>query len=598
MLICILDRLTTIFIQKIRTLALILASLSVVQAGLSHARGPDYPIEFDRGSLVFEVFETRYDTVNPDAAKTKTERTGGQRLWLDFGVNALGFAGELRTNHLFDSAESDFKFRYGDRLTSTGLKSGGDRSEIYSFSASHLGSEMDTHIFYHVPRYHWGYEGDSFGLLYETTNMDDQDIWNEKAPAGVEFVGKGQLDGLKVLAGREIYWGAHPMILGKYQFGDQNQHSFLFERDIADDVERKRFSVQGSTQLRSSTKLLFGLLSSGREKIGNLYDYEAAEGVIAQRGISGKDTWAAKLRVEEEVGSASVVWLEANRAGLVAERGEQGQEVWDSELPYSTLGNKKTLELGGRFVDGNLMISPRVFVRKTQEDALSLTARGNGRTGTVRESQAKTFAVQDNRDANAAEVYFTYDPTPGTFFYEWDNFAKEDAKFAANLGITLIEFLDRTDMRRWPWGYDWGRAPEKVEKIVSRFVYNATPDLRINGKIESGHQMSLFGGDNGVSNLSRFSSVESRFVYRTKNIINLIYKTDAYGEYDWHSEYGTAYPRSIELAYERLLDDRASPSKAGIKLFRRDLEAVSGGEFQNGANEYMSEIQLYYEYSF
>lgn len=277
MLICILDRLTTIFVRKIRMFAFILVSLNLVQAGLTHARGPDYPIEFERGSLVFEVFETRYDTVNPDATKTKTDRTGGQRLWLDFNVNALGFAGELKTNHLFDSAESDFKFRYGDRLTSTGLKSGGDRSEIYSFSASHLGDEMDTHIFYHVPRYHWGYEGDSFGLLHETTNMDDQDIWNEKAPAGVEFVGKGSLDGLKVLAGREIYWGTHPMILGKYQFGDQNQHSFLFERDIADEVERKRFSVQGSTQLRSSTKLLFGLLSSGREKIGNLYNYEVSE---------------------------------------------------------------------------------------------------------------------------------------------------------------------------------------------------------------------------------------------------------------------------------------------------------------------------------
>jgi hypothetical protein len=598
MLICILDRVTTIFVRKIRAFAFILVSLSLVQAGLTHARGPDYPIEFERGSLVFEVFETRYDTVNPDATKTKTDRTGGQRLWLDFNVNALGFAGELKTNHLFDSAESDFKFRYGDRLTSTGLKSGGDRSEIYSFSASHLGDEMDTHIFYHVPRYHWGYEGDSFGLLHETTNMDDQDIWNEKAPAGVEFVGKGSLDGLKVLAGREIYWGAHPMVLAKYQFGEGGAQSLLVERDIADDVERKRFTVQGSAQLRNSTKLLFGLLSSGREKIGNLYNYEVSEGVIAQRGITGSDTWAAKLRVEEDVGSASVIWLELNKAGLVAERGEQGQEVWDSEIPYSSLGNKQTLEVGGRFVDGSFIVSPRIFVRKTGEDALSLTARGDGRTGTVRESQATTFAVQDNRDANAAEIYFTYDPTPGTFFYEWDNPDKEDAKFAANLGIMMIEFLDRTDMRRWPWGYDWGRAPEKVEKIVSRFVYKATPDLRINGKIESGHQMSLFGGDNGASNLSRFSSIESRFIYRTKNIVNLVYKTDAYGEYDWHSEYGTSYPRSIELGYERLLDDRAKPSKLGLKLFRRDLEPVSGGEYQNGANEHMSEVQLYYEYSF
>ena len=69
-------------------------------------------------------------------------------------------------------------------------------------------------------------------------------------------------------------------------------------------------------------------------------------------------------------------------------------------------------------------------------------------------------------------------------------------------------------------------------------------------------------------------------------------------EYDWHGEYGTSYPRSIELGYERLFGDGAWPSKAGLKLFRRDLEPVSGREYQSGANEHMSEIQMYYEYSF
>jgi len=587
------------FAQKPRLMAFVLWCSAMVMTHQSHARGPDYPIEFQKGSLIFESFETRYDTVNPDADKPRIDRTEGQRLWLDFGLNFGGFAGEFKTNYLFSSAESDFKFRYGDRLLkNTSLKSGGQKAEVYNFSASQLGDEFDTHIFYHIPRYHWANEGDMFGLLVETTNMYDQDIWNEKAPAGVEFVGKGELEGLKLVAGKEIYWGAHPMMLAKYQFGDEDQYAVLLERDAADDIERKRFSIQGSKQLRSSTTLRIGLLSSGREKIGNLYDYETSEGVISQRGISGMDTWAGKLRLEEEVGSASTVWFEFNKAGLVAEQGEQGQEVWDSEIPYSSLGNKETFELGGRFIRGSFMLAPRVFVRQTQEDALSLTARGNGRTGTVRESQENTFAVQDNRDVNAAEIYFTYDPTPGTFFYEWDNSDKEDAKFAANIGVTRIEYLDRTDMRRWSWGYDWGRAPEKVEKIVSRFVYNPFNDLRIDGTIESGHQMSLFGGDNGISNLSRYSSIESRFIYRAKNIFNLVYKTDAYGEYDWHGEYGTAYPRSIELGYERLFGNGAWPSKAGLKLFRRDLEPVSGGEYQNGANEHMSEIQLYYEYSF
>ena len=134
------------------------------------------------------------------------------------------------------------------------------------------------------------------------------------------------------------------------------------------------------------------------------------------------------------------MWFEFNKAGLVAERGEQGQEVWDSEIPYSALGNKQTFEFGARFTTGSLIISPRIFVRDSQEKALSLVARGDGRTGTVRDSQDTIFAVQDNRDTKAAEIYLTYDPTPGTFFYEWNNFEKEDAIFALNLGITRVDY--------------------------------------------------------------------------------------------------------------------------------------------------------------
>ena len=194
------------FAQKPRIMALVLWCSAVAMTHQSHARGPDYPIEFQKGSLIFESFETRYDTVNPDADKPRIDRTEGQRLWLDFGLNFGGFAGEFTTNHLISSAESDFKFRYGDRLSkNTSLKSGGQKTEIYNFSASQLGDEFDTHIFYHIPRYHWADEGDMFGLLVETTNMYDQDIWNEKAPAGVEFVGKGELEGLKLVAGKEIY---------------------------------------------------------------------------------------------------------------------------------------------------------------------------------------------------------------------------------------------------------------------------------------------------------------------------------------------------------------------------------------------------------
>ena len=52
--------------------------------------------------------------------------------------------------------ESDFNCRYGDRV----FRYGSDLAEAGGFSASNLGDDFDVHLFHHIPRYHWEYEGD------------------------------------------------------------------------------------------------------------------------------------------------------------------------------------------------------------------------------------------------------------------------------------------------------------------------------------------------------------------------------------------------------------------------------------------------------
>jgi hypothetical protein len=43
------------------------------------------------------------------------------------------------------------------------------------------------------------------------------------------------------------------------------------------------------------------------------------------------------------------------------------------------------------------------------------------------------FAVLENRETYGAELLLVYDPTPGTYFFAWDNIPREDSKFAASL---------------------------------------------------------------------------------------------------------------------------------------------------------------------
>ena len=145
----------------------ILAAAIIAASTLSTsaiARGPDLPVELLGGSLTV-------DGLAKDGAEYQFDT--GNSLFLDLGLTGLGFGGEMTLNATTMSSDSDIYFKYGDRLTEPNYTNGGDQVEVYSFQASHIGDEYDINLFYHVPRYHWGDEGDAFGLMYETTNMAD-----------------------------------------------------------------------------------------------------------------------------------------------------------------------------------------------------------------------------------------------------------------------------------------------------------------------------------------------------------------------------------------------------------------------------------------
>ena len=73
----------------------------------------------------------------------------------------------------------------------------------------------------------------------------------------------------------------------------------------------------------------------------------------------------------------------------------------------------------------------------------------NGGTGRLRNIQDDPFAVRANRETTAGELLFSYDPTPGTWMYEWDNDRAEDAKFAFNLGFVFPSSPNSARCRGW-----------------------------------------------------------------------------------------------------------------------------------------------------
>ena len=562
------------------TLAIAVASLTSQNA---IARGPDLPVELLGGSFTV-------DGLVKNGAERQLD--GGNSLFLDLGLTGLGFAGEMTINAMTKTSDSDIYFKYGDRLTATDYPNGGKEVEVYSFTASHIGEEFDLNLFYHVPRYHWGYEGDAFGLMRETTNMADQDTWNAKAPAGVEFVGKGALDGLKVVGGKQIYWGAEPMVMAKYQFGDKKQYSFIASSDTTDGVNDQQFSLQGGFDLSDTSTLDLGLLRSGAEKIDQTFLYDDGTNVYSD-SIDALDALAVKARVTEKFSGGVSAYAEFNHAGLVADAGEH-QEIWTTGIPYSELGNKRTLELGGEIIRGSWMFKPRAFSRRNLVDALSPAAQASvGKKVTRSITTTETilvspFSVTSNREADAIELFATYDTTPNTYFYEWDNYLREDAPVAFNIGLTHIDFKGKTDsnIMNFDTGAfpDAGRSAEKVTKVEGRLVLNPTESIRLNMNFAVGKKQPVFS-DVAVSN---FASVAGTVVQNSKNIYQFKLARDAYGEYDFQEEQGVAYPLQMVLGYERILDLGDGDSRVGVKATKRTNEATPDE----------SEVRAYFTYSF
>ena len=276
-----------------------------------------------------------------------------------------------------------------DELSTTQI-SDRERIEIYDFSATYQGENFDMEAFYHTPRFHYGYEGDFFGLIIEATDIEGQDIWNAKAPAGLEFIGKGALDGLTVIGGPEIFWGANPKIVLKYdnRLGDtfpflggrlgNTQYTVMLSEDVArQDVganatgatqrETTQATFYTETEFSSTTKLELGGIIAAPERVDEQYDRINRAGDIILDDIDFEDTLGFKAKFSFPL-FGGLGYLATHHAGLVADAGFNLRE-FGTRLPYSGLGNKEEYEFGLMMNFGNLMVFPRLLYRQNKVDA-------------------------------------------------------------------------------------------------------------------------------------------------------------------------------------------------------------------------------------
>jgi len=160
------------------------------------------------------------------------------------------------------------------------------------------------------------------------------------------------------------------------------------------------------------------------------------------------------------------------------------------------------------------------------------------------------FQVLGNRETIGGELLLVWDPTPGTWFWYWDNPQREDARLAWSLDFVY---------RHQPTSRDASLAFSETGSIIqfdtappaqdewnldAKIIANPGGDLRIISGTSIGENQST-GSD---PRLVRHYGASADFWWGTQAAKTSI-KIDDWGPYDYHRVFNLTFPLQVELDY-------------------------------------------------
>jgi beta-galactosidase len=424
--------------------------------------------------------------------------------------------------------------------------------------------------YYRTGHYHWGDEGDFFYLYRNAYYGPNLDIYNGNAPFGAVITAHRALEGLKIAIGPEIYWGANPSVIVKYQrawgpftatllhhediaHGTGTQTSAVIrepptrQTTLALEVKLPRVLLQVGGIWAGSTKVdqpfLWTRKAAGRGYLDSGYD-------VLQDKIQWIDTLGAKAKLTLDAGR--VRWFaQAQIRGLVADGGPDPTiTLTDFSMKESGRGNHFGGETGLTAAFGAFQVAPKVLYQRPLigpnpviADYLSTSTGLYYPAVRPRNVLNDPFAVRDNREMLAAELLLVFDPTPATWFWSWDRELREDARFAASLdavyrvqptsldsGIAILADGTLAPFNGAPPAHDtWD--------VTWRFVANPAYRLRLAGAVWGGQTQS--------------TGKDPRLVNRVGGELKLWWQTwlfwttlrfGDWGPYDYQRDFNITYP--------------------------------------------------------
>jgi hypothetical protein len=435
-----------------------------------------------------------------------------------------------------------------------------NRIQVYNASYTWNEKDFDLRGFYRTGHYHWGYEGDFFALYSEANYGPNLDIYNGET-LGFEVDGKGVLNGFKAAFGPQLWWAANPAVLLKYstKLGAFDATA-VFHEDVASaaGLETSIFVPQPRTRrgtIHFKTKVGafgfdFGGIWGGQPLNGRRFQYavETSPGTFTafDDTVKNSDNWGGKAKVTFSQGGFNV-YAQGAIQGLVAGGGADNTQTFTGwRLKDSGSGNQMNFLTGFTYnVNSNLQIAPNFLWQKPLVGPMPNEIEAPGRLRNILDDP---FIVRANRETVGGELLLTYDPTPATWMYEWNNDMVEDAKFAVSSGFMFRHLPTNQDAaigflaNRSSFAFAQSAPAQDLWESNTRIVSKLTPDLGMIANIYFGNGQANGDSDRTINR----AGGDLRLIYRKVKITSSI-KFNDWGPFDYHRDFNLTYPLQTSL---------------------------------------------------
>jgi len=441
-------------------------------------------------------------------------------------------------------------------LTSNGPQQITDNNRVQLYRADYTWDAKEFKLtgFYRTGHYHWGYEGDFFGLYPEANYGSNIDIYNGNAPFGFELEGKKRTKGLKLAFGPELWWGANPAFLLKYSKKVAGiDITGIFHEDIT-----QRNNLQSSFAVPvPKTRRLTLAIGKKMEKLtfdlGGIWGGQPLNGrtfqmiqdnVVCEDKIQSSDNFGGKVKLTYSSGEIRLYGL-ASYMGLVANGGvDQTKTFTGWTLKDVGSGNMYNALTGFTYNVGKIQIAPNFLYQKPLVGPIGSDFEAPARPRNILDDP---FSVRGNRETVGGELLLTYDPTPATWMYEWDNDRMEDAKFAMSAGFVYRYLPTIQDAAigilgngRTTFVFPGSAPAQDLWEVNARIVSKVNQAFGIIGNVYFGNGQA---NGNDARTINRYG-IDIRTIYK-KIKLTTIAKIDDWGPFDYHRDFNLTFPLQL-----------------------------------------------------